>query len=263
MNKRRLLYLLLAANFIACCIPARPNVSGNSRHQSGESHLELPAVNPGESITIHLGYTSSFNSVKMIPNWVAYELTAEELDGIISRPKNSPFQPDPDYKGRQPSRSDYSYSGWDKGHLAPCADMKWSEQAMLESFYFTNICPQNHGFNEGIWLKLEEQARRVAKKRGSVYVVCGPVVNNNEFGTIGSSNVVIPDAFFKAFLYKDTSGFHSIAYLIPNKNLNQSFNDYMLTVNDLEQLIGIDLFAGLNNNIEDIIEEQMHISDWN
>lgn len=138
-----------------------------------------------------------------------------------------------------------------------------SEQAMLESFYFTNICPQNHGFNEGIWLKLEEQARRVAKKRGSVYVVCGPVVNNNEFGTIGSSNVVIPDAFFKAFLYKDTSGFHSIAYLIPNKNLNQSFNDYMLTVNDLEQLIGIDLFAGLNNNIEDIIEEQMHISDWN
>ena len=161
---RLLLYLFLSLFISVSCIPARPDGRVETRKRStGANRLELPAIRQGEVVTTHIGYTTSFNSSSMIPNWVAYELTEEETRGTVGRPSNSPFQPDPSYHGKQPDRRDYSRSGWDKGHLAPCADMKWSEQAMFESFFFTNICPQNHDFNEKDWQKLEDKARSIAR----------------------------------------------------------------------------------------------------
>lgn len=256
-------YLLLVFALTVGCIPARPNGSpGKQQKPIGASLLELPAVRQGEVITVHIGYTTSFNSTLMIPNWVAYELTAEELQGTVKRPSNSPFRYDPAYSGKQPDRYDYSRSGWDKGHLAPCADMKWSEQAMLESFFFTNICPQNHDFNEKEWQKLEDKARSIARKKGSIFIVCGPIVTTNQYGRLGQNQVAIPDYFFKAFLYKDESGFHSIAYVMPNQYTGRPVNDFAITVNELEQLLDIDLFTRLNDKIEEEVENQMNLVDW-
>ena len=260
---RRLIYLLVCISLTASCIPARPtgNTGRNTRPAS-PSLLELPAARPGEVLTTHPGYTTCFNSSLMIPNWVAYELTDEETRGTVPRPSNSPFQQDPAYKGKQPDRSDYSHSGWDKGHLMPCADSKWSEQVMLESFYFINICPQNHKFNEKDWQMLEDKGRSIARKKGSVFIVCGPIVTINEFGRLGANQVVIPDYYFKAFLYKDDKGFHSIAYIMPNRYTGRPINEYAISVNELERILGIDLFTRLNDRIEDIIESQLNHSDW-
>lgn len=256
--------IIILLSFLSCgCIPARPGVNQAGKISSpASSHLELPAVRQGEVIISHHGYSASFNSSYLIPNWVAYELTAEETLGTVRRPSNSPFTQDPSYKGQQPDRSDYSRSGWDKGHLAPCADMKWSEEAMIESFYFTNICPQDHSFNERDWQKLENLGRDIAKSKGSVYIVCGPVVADNEYGKLGQNQVVIPDAFFKAFLYKDASGFHSIAFLMPNKFTGLPIKEYSMSVNQLENLIGFDLFSRLNDKVEETVESQNIISDW-
>lgn len=259
--------LLFLVNFILFvgCIPSRPNAAVAPRQQQNSStaiQYELPALKPGSEVVTHAGYTSSFNSNTLIPDWVAYELTVNETNGTVSRPSNSPFQPDPNLRGRQPDRSDYSRSGWDKGHLAPCADMKWSEQAMLESFYFSNVCPQNHDFNEKDWQKLENKARNIARKKGSLYIICGPVITTNEFGKIGQKGVVIPDYFFKAFLYKDNNGFHSIAYLMPNKYTGKPVNEFALSVNDLERIINIDLFVHLDDNIEEVVENQLELADW-
>ena len=259
----RVLAILCLAVLSFSCIPATPNSNtGKKKNTPTTSHLEIPAIKQGEVITTHIGYSVSFNSSYLIPNWVAYELTAEEVMGTVRRPNNSPFQPDPSYGGRQPERSDYSRSGWDKGHLAPCADMKWSEQAMFESFYFTNVCPQDHSFNERDWQKLEDLGRNIAKSKGSVYIVCGPIVADNEYGKLGLNQVVIPDAFFKAFLYKDSNGFHSIGFLMPNKFTGLPLKEYALNVNELEKLIGIDLFARLSDKIEESIESQLILSDW-
>ena len=261
---RHLTYLLICLTLTVSCIPARPtgNTGKNTRPIS-PSLLELPAARPGDVFTTHSGYTTCFNSSLMIPNWVAYELTEEETHGTVKRPSNSPFQPDPGYNGKQPERSDYSRSGWDKGHLMPCADSKWSEQAMLESFFFTNICPQNHDFNEKEWQKLEEKGRSIARKKGTVYIVCGPIVTINEFGKLGANQVAIPDYYFKAFLYKDSDGFHSIAYVLPNKYTGRPINEYAVSVNELERILGIDLFTRLNDKIEEEIEDQLRIEDWN
>lgn len=255
--------MLLSVILIVGCIPARPNGNIGKRQRSvGSNLLELPAIKPGEMTTSHLGYTSSFNTSLMIPNWVAYELTAEETRGVVRRPSNSPFQPDPDYRGRQPDRSDYSHSGWDKGHLAPCADMKWSEQAMFESFFFTNVCPQNHDFNEKDWQRLEDRARAIARKKGSVYIVCGPIVTTNEYGRLGKNQVTIPDFFFKAFLCKDATGFHSIAYVMPNQYTGRPVNDFAMSVNELERILDLDLFAHLNDKIEETVEAQLNPEEW-
>ena len=134
---------------------------------------------------------------------------------------------------------------------------------MLESFYFTNICPQNHDFNEKDWQKLEDKGRYIARKKGSVFIVCGPIVTVNEFGKLGTNQVVIPDYYFKAFLYRDEAGFHSIAYVMPNKYTGRPVNEYAVSVNELEKILGIDLFTRLNDKIEEGIEDQLIFEDWN
>ena len=109
---------------------------------------------------------------------------------------------------------------------------------------------------------MEDKARAVARKKGSVYIVCGPIVTTNEYGRLGRNQVAIPDYFFKALLYKDDTGFHSIAYVMPNQYTGRPVNEYAMTVNELEMVLGIDLFTRLNDRIEEGVEDQMNLDDW-
>ena len=168
-------------------------------------HLELPQVQDGEHIIEYEGFVVSYNHTTLVPNWVAYELTASELNGYYDT-KSSNFSRDPDLEGRQASREDYSHSGWDKGHMAPKADLRWSEKAYWQSHYFPNICPQNHDLNRYDWNSLEKQVRRLAQRYDTVWVVCGPIFEKHEFGTIGNAKVQVPDYFFKALLIADGNG---------------------------------------------------------
>ena len=136
------------------------------KSSSGEITFELAIPQFTKStksqVIEHVGYTVSYNEQRRNPNWVAYELTSEEVDG--TEPRGSKFIPDPDVVGRQAVDADYKHSGWDRGHLAPAADMKWSEQAMDESFYLSNISPQNGNLNRGVWKSIEELTRDNAQK---------------------------------------------------------------------------------------------------
>ena len=137
----------------------------------------------GSIVFNHTGYTVSFNSATKIPNWVAYELTAEEAVGTVKR--DNGYYPDPDIKAPQADNNDYRNMGWDRGHMAPAGDMKWSMEAMHESCYFTNICPQNRNLNAGDWNTLENKCRTWAQRYGSVQIVCGPIVGEMKQGTLG------------------------------------------------------------------------------
>ena len=103
--------------------------------------ISLPAKIKGrtEQIIKHTGYTVSYNEDWKIPNWVAYELTAAEVQG--DEPRSNKFVPDPDVWGETATNFDYKGKGYDRGHMAPAADMKWSRKAMKESFYYSNILP--------------------------------------------------------------------------------------------------------------------------
>ena len=222
--------------------------------------MELPAINKNDVILVYNGFVVNYNTRRLIPNWVAYELTAEEVAGEVPRARS--FGMDIDYKERQAMREDYSNTGWDKGHMAPSADMKWSQTAMYESFYLTNVCPQDHDLNGKDWQTLEKYVRTWAERYGHVWVVCGPYVTNNKYGTIGENRVTIPDGFFKAVLRQEGRNWYSIAFVFENDNHKQAVKDAVVSVNEVEQLIGYDLFANLKDRIEETIESQKNWIDW-
>ena len=222
--------------------------------------MELPAIKGSDVVLVYNGFIVNYNTKWLIPNWVAYELTAEETAGEVPRAKG--FSMDLDYKDRQAMREDYSNTGWDKGHMAPAGDMKWSQTAMAESFYLTNICPQNHDLNGKDWHTLEKYVRDWAVKYGSVWVVCGPYVYANTYGTIGDRKVVVPDGFFKAVLRKEGKNYKAIAFVFDNNSNRQPVKDAVVSVNDIEALVGYDLFTNLDDKIEEAVEAQAAWDEW-
>lgn len=251
-------FIILVALVLGPCLASAQGHRGKAEPRLNKGLMELPDIRSSDVVLVYNGFIVNYNTQRLIPNWVAYELTAEEVAGEVPRAKG--FSMDPDYKGRQAMREDYSNTGWDKGHMAPAADMKWSQSAMNESFYLTNICPQNHELNGKDWHTLEKYVRDWAVKYGSVWVVCGPYVYANSYGTIGERNVVVPDGFFKAVLRRDGNDYKSIAFVFENNGNRQPVKDAVVSVNDVEALVGYDLFTNLNNKIEESVEAR---ADWN
>lgn len=223
--------------------------------------LELPVytvTRTGQTI-YHCAYTVNFNPEWLIPNWVAYELTKEEAKGTVGR--SSYFIPDPDLETRCPSYKDYSSSPYDRGHMAPAGDMKWDPQAMEESFFMTNICPQDHELNDGDWRLLEEQIRRWALKYGNIYIVCGPIVSDNP-ERIGRSRVAVPDGFYKVILCKIDGRWQALGFLFDNEGTHHSLKTYCHSVDEVEKLTGIDFFSLLEDSVEDKIEAECNPANW-
>lgn len=167
----------------------------------GNEGLEIPAPlkNSGELILKRTGYVVSYNAETKLPNWVAWHLTAERCTGNAKRQQKE-FHEDEDVPTPRATDWDYYNSRFDRGHMCPAGDNKWSERAMHESFLFTNICPQNPNLNRGDWNEMENQCRKWAKEYGDVYIVCGPILYKGKHKTIGKNKVVVPEAFFKVVL---------------------------------------------------------------
>lgn len=229
-----------------------------------QNPLEWPAISQKEDIFIHIGYACSYNRNTLIPNWVAYELTSEEVNPPVKVKGKDSFRWDPLTNGQRTAfREDYKNdAGWQRGHMAPRADMRWSVQAYEESFYLSNICPQNGDLNSGDWATTERLARRIATRYGSVYIICGPIIGENRYGHIGGHGVIVPDAFFKALLVRIGSTYHSIAMILPNEGTHHAPRHYWCTVNELESLIGLDLFPGLNDSYEEDVEGRIDPKLW-
>ena len=238
--------------------PTTPKTDKNTCNR-----LEIPRLNTARSQqTIeHLGYTVCYNHDWRLPNWVAYELTSAEVQGEI--PRTNKFLPDPLVAGDPVVTADYRNSGYDRGHMAPAGDMRWSKQAMKESFYMTNICPQNRSNNAGDWKDLEELVRDLATKYRTVYVCCGPIVTNTS-NTIGSvRKIVVPQAFYKVLLRPKSDGsWTSIGFVMNNVAGNRPLMTYMQSVDEVEQLTGIDFFYQLPDSIEEKVEADFKVSDW-
>lgn len=224
-----------------------------------QQNLCLPSVSPEESITKHTAYYTSYNHEKGQPLWVAYELNRTRLIKVAKRAGR--FKTDPLISPKTVRHEDYTHSGFDRGHLAPAADMAWSTVTMKESFYTSNICPQRPRFNRGIWKNLESLIRSWAADESHLFIVTGPIFKHDAAQIGKTSKISVPSHFFKAVL--DTAGEDKcIAFILPNYKSTAPIQSYAISVDQLEETIGRDLFPALNDEVESRIESAYRFEDW-
>lgn len=231
-------------------------------NQGNETRLELPSYCENDCIIRYTGYTISYDKASRIPIWVAYELTREEANDTTFSRKGKSFRQDDKAKVIQADNNDYRSSDWSRGHMAPAGDFRWNDQALWDTFYYTNCCPQDTNLNSGSWNVLENKVRKWANEFGNVYVVTGPIIGKNQNGKIGSHGVVVPDAFFKAVLVYTNDSYHGIAFVMFNKSEKQRLSDSYLSINKLEKLMDIDFFPSLDDSIEEVIEDTVDLRLW-
>lgn len=221
--------------------------------------LELPATNPEDYIVSHHGFSLLYNEAHEQSGWVAYELTKEKATKLHARTDR--FIPDPKVITITANNKDYAGSGYDRGHLAPAADMGWSATSMAESFYYSNMSPQVPGFNRGIWKKLEERVREWAVENESMHIVTGPVLTEG-LRTIGPNAVSVPEYFYKVILDNYWPEIKGIGFIIANTRSNQPLYQYAVSIDSVEKFTGIDFFPMLPDELEDSIEQAVCISCW-
>lgn len=228
------------------------------------SDIKLPAPlkNIQEQILHRKGYSASYNKEIKIPNWVAWELTPEKLAEYESR--SDKFLPDPDLPQNEAvTTNDYKGAGLDRGHMCPAGDNRWHWKAMQESFYMTNICPQDHNLNRGDWKELEEKCREWAKQEGKIYIVCGPILYKRKHRTIGKEHqIVVPEAFFKVVLCMNSTPPKAIGFIYKNTSGNHPLNFYVNSVDEVERITGIDFFHSLPDNVEKKVEATYDLDLW-
>lgn len=231
-------------------------------------------------------YTICYREEYEQPEWAAYTLTQEKLVKNASRADN--FRPDPEISTGSASLADYKGSGYDRGHLAPAADFSYSEEAMSDSFYLSNMSPQNGSFNRGIWAKLEAAVRDWAGETLITYVVTGPVLEKpaSEYDFIGANEVSVPEFYYKAllFVYTDDADdarvpsavtdagasqdaliqattsdgqqvlLYAAGYLLPNEKSSADLASFTVSIDDIEARTGLDFFSLLPDVYEDVLE---------
>lgn len=261
--------LLVAALgiFVIACATANTNKDDVEFYTSieGTENYEIPKCvvarantekiphSDSHQIVRHAGYTLCYREKFEQAEWVAYTLDAEKLQKNASRQND--FRPDPLVKTYSAQNDDYRKSGYDRGHLAPAADMAYSQIAMSESFFFSNMTPQDHDFNAGIWNDLEQYLRNVARKNEKLFIATGPILEKDDYPTIGANNVAVPEFFYKVVLIKNSENLKMLAFIIPNEPCKEKFWKFKTTVDEVERRTGIDFFYLLADELENELEK--------
>ena len=216
----------------------------------------LPTSTTG-AIYSHSSYSFSYSENHEQSEWVAYVLEKNDLTNLnFQRPF---FEQDPLVETASADWRNYKNSGYDKGHLCPAADRKSSFSDYNETFFTSNISPQKHDFNSGVWNRLEEKVRYWALKYDGLYVVTGGVLNDN-LKSIGKEKVSVPKYFYKVLLTKD--GSRMIGFLVPHQKSNRPIYEFTATVDDIEKMTGIDFFPKLSDTIENELESKSDYKEW-
>ena len=203
------------------------------------------------------GFAFSYSEAHEQSEWVAYSLDASDFN--YSNYVRPYFVQDPIVETNSADWRNYKNSGYDKGHLCPAGDRKANFKTYKETFYTSNISPQRHDFNSGLWNRLEEKTRYWAEKYNGIYVMTGGVLTNN-LKTIGKEEVSVPDYFYKILLTKD--GTKMIGFLVPHKESNKPLYEFVTSVDAIEKMTGIDFFPNLEDAVESELEKSTDYKKW-
>lgn len=265
-------------------MPQGSTDSKSNKQQSVAAKRDVPSVNMSKmkpekdlrpmldfayssQLIEHTAYVVSYNYEYKVPNWVLYELTLSETLGNLRR--HDDFDVDPQVApARMAQIADYKHSGYDRGHMAPNVDMNWNRLVQRECYYLTNMCPQKHEFNSGIWCDLENMVHYWAEQDSAITVVCGPVLPQSKskaqkMTRIGKGKVLVPEYFYKVILSPYGRNPQAIAFLMPHEEKErQPLPMYAVSVDSIESLTGIDFFPALPDNIENRVESTYDLEKW-
>lgn len=223
--------------------------------------VPIPPVPSEEDIVEHYAYSLKYNEDCEQADWVAYQISATQINNPVCE-RTDNFREDPLVKTGSAALADYKGSGYDRGHLCPAGDMKWDSTAMSESFYMSNISPQNPGFNRGVWKRVESQVREWALEYDEIRIVTGPVLNEQEYERIGDNQVAVPLNFYKVVLDYKEPELKGIGFVLKNDSSSLPVDMFAVSIDSVEVLTGIDFFSDLQDSIEEEIESNLNIDLW-
>ncbi len=228
---------------------------------SCDEDLRMPYFEPGSEIIRHTGYVAKYSEAHELAEWVAYQLTREEVEAEVAE-RTEDFREDPAVSTGTATKKDYKSSGYERGHLAPAEDFDWSEDAMSGTFYFTNVAPQKGGFNRGIWLRLENRVRAWALENDEIYVVTGPVLTDGPYETIGDNQVAVPKRFYKVILdYKEPET-KAIGFILRHEPSGEALGTFAVSIDEVERVTGLDFFHLLPDELEESLEAPLKAGLW-
>ena len=217
---------------------------------------------PGKCDTLidRPGYALGYIEYHEQAAFVIYKLTAREALTKEAQRTNR-FRRDPEIPTGSATTADYRRSGYDRGHLAPAADMAFSVQTMADSFFMSNMSPQKPAFNRGIWKRLEEQVRQIAIREKAIYVVTGPILPKKKTVTIGANQVTVPTHYYKV-IFDLTPPRKMIGFILPNEGSDRPLEDFAVTVDVVEKATGLDFFSALPKAVQERLESTISVSSW-
>lgn len=211
------------------------------------------------TIVYHNHYMLSYHERFEQAEWVMYQLKKSHL--TYDDRKRPYFIEDPKVKSKSADWRNYKRSGYDRGHLCPAGDRRFSEYAYNETFYTSNISPQQKDFNAGVWNRLEQQVRQWCKKYGDLYVVTGGVLESG-LRSIGDEDVAIPKLFYKIVFREEKNKIQALAFLFPHKESTKPLDYFLVPVDAVEEKTGIDFFENLPKEQQKKFESIISKKGW-
>ena len=227
--------------------------------QKQDTNFNYLPTSTTKSIEKHHYYTLSYVEKYEQAEWVAYQLTDDQI--VYTTIKRPYFEQDPMVKTGSADWRNFKNSGYTKGHLLPAADRKFSKEAYHETFLTSNISPQMSDFNAGVWNRLEQKTRYWAQKYKKLYVVTGGVLTD-DLMTIGYEDVAVPNYFYKILLDYTEPDIKAIAFLVPHKESKKALYEFVVSIDEIESLTGIDFFPALPDDIENRLEKSSDYKGW-
>ena len=224
-----------------------------------ETNTYLLPSSTTDEIVHHTYYSLSYHEDYEQAEWVAYELKREHLSNTDR--KRPYFEIDRAVKTGAAHWRNYKSSGFDRGHLCPAGDRRFSLEAYNETFLTSNVSPQDHEFNSGIWNRLEQKARYWARKYDGIYVVTGGVLQPG-LTRIGEENVAVPKQFYKVLIDLNSGKPKMLAFLLPHEDSERPLYEFVVSVDSLETLTGIDFFPELEDSLEVQLEQSDDYKGW-
>ena len=215
-----------------------------------------------ESPILHKGYALGFSKKHWQARWTQYRLTKQNIKDSMGKPRyDGAFLPDPD--PRIPFKleiaRDYSFSGYDRGHLVPDLDLRYSFEAQKETYYYSNISPQKQYFNRGVWKRLEDKVRSLAIREGAIVIVTGPIFPFRE-RRLGDLQT-IPSKFFKV-IYSEGETPKMIGFIIPHYETQAPLRTFVCTVRKVEIETGLQFFPKLPSDVQKDLKTRTSPEDW-